>query len=169
LLKKLSIRAGDTYHDLEQVCVLELKEPVGWITVPLELSMDQTCYNPHPRGLFSCCDGFAAISNRPKTVRNSSVPRSPLDHEPLRAHLVQVSIDGMHQNGRDTHIRQIKVTSDACDPESFVSYPRGSPPLYDECRSLSLIRVLRFMVPANRRQWRLYRSCKLYHWPCLDH
>ena len=31
------------------------------------------------------------------------------DHEPLRAHLVQVSIDGMHQNGRDTHVRLIKV------------------------------------------------------------
>lgn len=28
---------------------------------------------------------------------------------PLRAHLIQVRILAMHQNGRDTHVRQLKV------------------------------------------------------------
>eukprot|EP00750_Incisomonas_marina_P027009 INCI6077.2.p1 GENE.INCI6077.2~~INCI6077.2.p1 ORF type:complete len:249 (-),score=54.07 INCI6077.2:137-883(-) len=93
--KKISIRAGDTYHDQEQVCVLELEEPSGWITVPLELSMDQTCYTPHPR-----------------------------DHEPLRAHLVQVSVDGMHQNGRDTHIRQIKIYGPRTEATPLASLPK---------------------------------------------
>jgi hypothetical protein len=39
------------------VCVLELEEPTGWVTVLLEQSMDQTCFNPHPRGSFLwwCC------------------------------------------------------------------------------------------------------------------
>jgi hypothetical protein len=227
-VQKISIRAGDTYHDLEQVCVLELEEPSGWITVPLELSMDQTCYTPHPAGgwvrgcvrgrcLPSCCSRlpcsrtalpaivYAAPSSAPRCKLHSWAMRTPppdffgtpvvshfapspppappasfaatvpfvlcsprwsattvmfavppalhvscspppcllrpspccfvapqsldnmlkpsllpppttmttttttADHEPLRAHLVQVSIDSMHQNGRDTHIRLIKA------------------------------------------------------------
>ena len=30
-------------------------------------------------------------------------------YAPLRTHLLQVKILAMHQNGRDTHIRQLKV------------------------------------------------------------
>lgn len=34
----------------------------------------------------------------------------PIEHEKLlRTHLIQVKILAMHQNGRDTHIRQLKV------------------------------------------------------------
>lgn len=29
--------------------------------------------------------------------------------QPLRSHLIQLRIQSMHQNGRDTHVRQIKV------------------------------------------------------------
>lgn len=33
--KKLSVRAGTTFHDLEEVHLLELEEPNGWIYLPI--------------------------------------------------------------------------------------------------------------------------------------
>lgn len=50
--------------------------------------------------------GWVIIDLTDSTQGNSSVDSSAL---PLRTHLLQVRIQSMHQNGRDTHIRQIKV------------------------------------------------------------
>ena len=33
--KKISIRTGNTYHDLQEVYLLELDEPNGWVRVSL--------------------------------------------------------------------------------------------------------------------------------------
>jgi anaphase-promoting complex subunit 10 len=33
--KRLSVRAGSTFHDLLEVQVVDLAEPQGWVTVPL--------------------------------------------------------------------------------------------------------------------------------------
>mmetsp|Transcript_8278 Transcript_8278/g.9781 ORF Transcript_8278/g.9781 Transcript_8278/m.9781 type:complete len:185 (-) Transcript_8278:174-728(-) len=71
--KKLSVRAGTTFHDLEEVHLLELDEPNGWIFVPI---------------------GEIANHGGQKV---------------LRAHFLQIEVLAMHQNGRDTHIRQVKV------------------------------------------------------------
>ncbi|KAH8059338.1 hypothetical protein JL720_13900 [Aureococcus anophagefferens] len=67
--KKMSIRAGTTFHDLVEVEVVDLHEPTGWVTVAL-----------------SHGDGKA-----------------------LRAFFLQVCVVSMHQNGRDTHVRQAKI------------------------------------------------------------
>eukprot|EP00941_MAST-03F_sp_MAST-3F-sp1_P003014 g3014.t1 len=64
--KKISVKAGNTFHDLEEVYLLDLEEPNGWVTIDLK-------------------------------------------QEALRTHLLQVAVLAMHQNGRDTHIRQMKV------------------------------------------------------------
>jgi anaphase-promoting complex subunit 10 len=66
---KISIRSGTTFHDLQEIKVVELEGPVDWVTVPL-------------------------------TQLNGST---------LKTNLVQVAIISNHQNGRDTHIRQIKI------------------------------------------------------------
>ncbi|KAH9527186.1 Anaphase-promoting complex subunit 10 [Dermatophagoides farinae] len=58
---KISVRAGNHFHDLHE----------GWETIPL---------------------------------------RDADDH-PIRAFLIQIAVLGNHQNGRDTHIRQIKINS----------------------------------------------------------
>jgi len=73
---KISIRAGTGFHDLQEIRVVELEEPTGWVSIPLSLS--------------------------------------PLDSEAsdckcLRAHLIQLAVLSSHQNGRDTHIRQVKI------------------------------------------------------------
>ena len=32
----ISIRAGTTFHDIQEVKKMELDEPSGWVTIPLE-------------------------------------------------------------------------------------------------------------------------------------
>ncbi|XP_002739417.1 anaphase-promoting complex subunit 10-like [Saccoglossus kowalevskii] len=68
---KISVRIGNHFHDLQEIEVLELTEPSGWVIVPLQ-------------------------------------DRSG---KPLRTFMIQIAVLSNHQNGRDTHMRQIKVYS----------------------------------------------------------
>jgi len=79
--KKISIRAGTTFHDLAEIHSAELTEPSGWVTLPL------------------------MVPQEPSRVARAE----PEPLVPLRAWFVQVCVVSMHQNGRDTHIRQVKV------------------------------------------------------------
>ncbi|KAJ9468925.1 Anaphase-promoting complex subunit 10 [Diplonema papillatum] len=76
--KKLVIRAGNSYHDLQEVWKYELHEPEGW-----------TWMSVGPVG--QC----------------------------VHASLVQIAIQENHQNGRDSHLRQVKVIGPALVSESF--------------------------------------------------
>lgn len=73
-----------------EVQLVELHEPQGWVRVPLR--------NPHvePPGLLVGGDAAAGGGG-------GSSPGL------LRAHLIQVCILAMHQNGRDTHVRQVCI------------------------------------------------------------
>eukprot|EP00879_Flechtneria_rotunda_P020557 GHRR01021630.1.p2 GENE.GHRR01021630.1~~GHRR01021630.1.p2 ORF type:complete len:139 (+),score=32.27 GHRR01021630.1:473-889(+) len=79
---RLAVRAGTTYHDLKDVCVVELKEPIGWTVIPLA---DQQT------------------------------------GKPIRAFAMQVAVLANHQNGRDTHIRQICLFGAAASSNSSLS------------------------------------------------
>lgn len=65
------MRAGTHFHDLQEVEVVELNEPSGWVKISLKDVLDQ----------------------------------------PIRTYLVQIAVLSNHQNGRDTHMRQIRVHS----------------------------------------------------------
>lgn len=66
---------------------LDLADPVGWTVIPLAMpGSDLDCPDPPPA---------------PSSSSSSAVP------VPLRAHLLQLQVVAMHQNGRDTHIRQV--------------------------------------------------------------
>jgi anaphase-promoting complex subunit 10 len=67
---KISVRAGNSFHDLREIKVIELEEPVGWVTTSLTAAGSNEC---------------------------------------LRAYFVQLAILSNHQNGRDTHMRQVKI------------------------------------------------------------
>jgi anaphase-promoting complex subunit 10 len=78
--KRLAIHHGMTNQDLQPACSeVDLHEPTGWCVVPLP------------------------------------PPADPLDEEHeeakgcLRAHLLRIAILSMHQNGRDTHVRQVEL------------------------------------------------------------
>lgn len=68
---RISIRAGTNFNDLQEIEVVDLKEPVGWVKIPLK--------DMHDR--------------------------------PIRTFMIQIAVISNHQNGRDTHMRQIKVHS----------------------------------------------------------
>ncbi|KAI3845519.1 hypothetical protein MKW92_033155 [Papaver armeniacum] len=68
---KVSIRAGDGFHNLKEIKTVELVKPVGWMYIPLS--------GTEPRDAF------------------------------LNTFMLQIAIISNHLNGRDTHVRQIKV------------------------------------------------------------
>lgn len=91
--QNVSIKAGNSYHDVKQVQLLKLVEPTGWVCVPLGGGVD--------------------------------------DQPFLKAHCLQIAILSSHQNGRDTHVRQVKVFAPRqvctaalpvqCDPDLYTS------------------------------------------------
>lgn len=68
---KISIRAGNCYTDLQEIEVIEMDKPTGWVVISLK-------------------DG---------------------NDKPIRAYHIQIAVMGNHQNGRDTHLRQVKIYS----------------------------------------------------------
>ena len=84
--KKICIRHGTTFHDLQDLHLLEVGEdPSGWIKVDLSEAAANIAKNT--------LGGYSKNSN----------------DKSLRTHFIQVVVLSMHQNGRDTHIRQVKV------------------------------------------------------------
>lgn len=81
---RISIRAGNHFHDLQEVELMDLNEPSGWVVIPLKDANDA----------------------------------------PIRSFLIQIAVLSNHQNGRDTHIRQIKVHSPVVEaPFSLLDFP----------------------------------------------
>ncbi|XP_066960107.1 anaphase-promoting complex subunit 10 isoform X2 [Macrobrachium rosenbergii] len=68
---RISIRCGTHFNDLQEIEVVDLHEPTGWLLIPLK--------DIHDR--------------------------------PIRTYMVQIAVLSNHQNGRDTHMRQIKIHS----------------------------------------------------------
>ena len=81
--KKVSVRAGTCLHDLLDVAVAELNEPIGWVNIDVQQNAEV---------LDTSEDSISATMKHP-----------------LRCHFLQIKIMVMHQNGRDTHVRQVKV------------------------------------------------------------
>jgi len=116
----ISVRIGTSYHDLREIQVIDLKEPDGWVTVRLA----------RPRG---GGDAASAQLSADAAAAASCVPRD-LECggaiEFVRTFFVQLAILSNHQNGRDTHVRQIHVSG-----------PRSDRPLQGrqgaECTTLS--------------------------------
>ena len=93
--KKISIRTGTTFHDLTEIHLLELDEPDGWVSVRLVKSKDGTA-------------GVLDVSSAGGSEGSENDGVSSASHC-LRSHFIQVCVCSMHQNGRDTHVRQVKV------------------------------------------------------------
>jgi len=81
--KTIQIKAGMTIQDLRNVTgSVQLHEPVGWCILPLAAPAD------------------------PLNAMREDSEDFP---NPVRTHLVEISILAMHQNGRDTHVRRVKL------------------------------------------------------------
>lgn len=89
--KRIEIQAGMTIQDLRPAVIpVDLNEPVGWCIVPLTAPTDPLLLQEEEE------------DDVPENEDNESL-------NPVRAHLIQISILSMHQNGRDTHVRQVQL------------------------------------------------------------
>ena len=103
--KKFVVRVGTTFHNLEEVRCVEVREPCGWCVVPLWRKWGEDV-------LDTILDPEAAESDEEDDDEKERKKKHhvPLwKRKPLRTHFVQIGIVSMHQNGRDTHVRQVSV------------------------------------------------------------
>ena len=102
--KKISVDAGMTHQDLQQaVPETDLTEPSGWVIFPLRSPPDP---------LDDLDDVNFTTSNNEGEAHDKDPDRIQdiyNNKNMVRAHLVRISIQAMHQNGRDTHVRQVRL------------------------------------------------------------
>ena len=89
--KRVSVHHGMTSQDLQSAVYpahteIEFVEPNGWCIIPLNAP-------PDPLDVYH---------------ENAATAAAQQSHC-VRAHLLRISILAMHQNGRDTHIRQVEL------------------------------------------------------------
>ena len=90
--QQLSVRIGSGYYDLQEVQVIDLREPNGWVRIPLALSRNEA-----DRGI----PRQESVSIRDKSFGGA------FDY--VRTFVIQIAIISNHQNGRDTHLRGLKL------------------------------------------------------------
>ena len=83
---RVSVRGGTNFNDLQEIEVVDLTEPTGWIVIPLKVRQE---------GFFN---------------RNYIILQD-LNERLVRTFLLQIAVIQNHQQGRDTHLRQVKVHS----------------------------------------------------------
>jgi len=105
--KTVAIEAGVTHQDLQVCADVELREPNGWVIIPVESPPDPL-------------DGLDGEDDEENEDRNRKMDYDE-EHElmpyashyndkhSVRVHLLRISIKSMHQNGRDTHIRNVRI------------------------------------------------------------
>lgn len=101
--KRMKVRVGTTFHNLEEVRTVDVREPCGWCTIPLWRKWGEDV-------LDNILDPNGEDREDEEQVVNGRRTKVPLwKRKPMRTHLVQICILSMHQNGRDTHVRQVKI------------------------------------------------------------
>jgi len=103
--KNISVQVGMTTQDLVPAIyaasLVELNEPVGWCIIPLASPPDP-------------------LDDIAEDIPESGVPRS---RRIVRTHLIQIEICSMHQNGRDTHVRQVQLYGPRTTTRTLQSEP----------------------------------------------
>ena len=105
---KIVIRAGNSYRDLKDVATKTLNEPHGWQRVRTTRLDKEKLKDIH------------AQYGSKKHLKNSGLEYLEKEscEAPIRAFFIQICILQNHQNGRDTHVRQVHVYSPAATPAS---------------------------------------------------
>ena len=76
---------GSHFNDLTELQQVELNEPSGWTIIHL---------------------------HEPLSAETETTPATT---SAVRAFMIQIAVLSNHQNGRDTHLRHIKIHSPVCD------------------------------------------------------
>lgn len=86
---RVSIRIGTHFNDLQEIEVIPLTEPSG------------NLFNTH----------FKYSYKHLLIVGWVHIPIKDIREKPIRMFMIQIAVTSNHQNGRDTHMRQIKIHS----------------------------------------------------------
>ena len=126
---KIVLRAGSTFHDLQDVGLMDLADVSGWCLIPVADAMQRCVLAPccclHGDGARLTAPSLPPPSHPPRlvppalppTLRLPSLPPTLRSFvRPVRAHILQSSVVSNLQNGRDTHIRQVKVYAPLANP-----------------------------------------------------
>lgn len=93
--KKLVVKTGTLVHDLTELSSFELNEPIGWIVISLD----------------SQSLGLAPINDENEDIKDS-----------LETFFIQIKFISMHQNGRDCHVRQLKMLGPRSSPKVMANF-----------------------------------------------
>ena len=80
---KIAIYAGTGLYDLTEVKIIDLQQPRGWQTVN--------------------------VGDFGRKYKNSALENSIDGSGVIKAFLVQISVLANHQNGKDTHLRGVRI------------------------------------------------------------
>lgn len=86
---RISIRVGTHFNDLQEIEVIMLTEPTGILKSLLYCKLNKNVF----------LLGWVHI------------PIKDIREKPVRMFMIQIAVTSNHQNGRDTHMRQIKIHS----------------------------------------------------------
>ena len=136
---RVSLRGGSSLHSMHDVAVMELEEPTGWITIRTLLPQarrhkaeqdkdDETdggsnkkagsepASGLRPTSFFSASSPtgrlLSSAASAPSDTSSASPSSTGLVYVPLRCHHLQLVIHSSHQQGKDTHVREVRVYGD---------------------------------------------------------
>lgn len=90
--QQISVRIGSSHHDLQEVQVVDLREPEGWIRIPLAVP--------------PASKSRTLVRQDSASIRDKSFGGA---FDFIRCFSIQIAVLSNHQNGRDTHIRCVKL------------------------------------------------------------
>jgi anaphase-promoting complex subunit 10 len=102
--KVVRVECGMTSQDLTPAVhpansVVELSEPAGWCIIPLQSPPDPL--DDH--------EDDDDVDEEDEDKKDDNENPKDSSRKLVRAHMIRISVDQMHQNGRDTHIRQVQL------------------------------------------------------------
>lgn len=132
--QQVSIRIGTGYFDLQEIQVVDLREPDGWVRVPLALRPTEGTRSDQRQ---------ECVSIRDKSFGGA--------FDFIRTFTLQIAIICNHQNGRDTHLRGVRLYAPKEERKLTLAevvkssrhsekIDRGIPFLTAEMASMALIR-----------------------------
>ena len=131
---QISLRIGNGYYDLQEIQVVDFREPEGWVRIPLALPPLEG-----PRTVLN----QESVSIRDKSFGGAC--------DFIRTYVLQIAIISNHQSGRDTHVRCLKLFGPKRERKVFLAdviyenghaerLDRGIGLLTPEMTSMALIR-----------------------------
>jgi anaphase-promoting complex subunit 10 len=109
--KTVRVECGMTNQDLVPAVhpsdmVIGLNEPSGWCIIPLQSPPDPLDEEEEEEDDDEDNDNDNNGEDKDEKKKCNKIDSS---RKMVRAHLIRISVDQMHQNGRDTHIRQVQL------------------------------------------------------------